>query len=68
MMPRIFSDDISNRSGVIVLTDIQRDKQTDRQMKSQTDITENNTTLAARVETRRSVNIRILLNNLHLLK
>jgi len=40
MIPRELSDDISNSSGVIVL---QTDKQT------QTDTTENNTTLAARV-------------------
>jgi len=43
-MPRIFRDDNSNGSGVM-LTDIQTDKQT----YTQTDTTEDNTTLAARV-------------------
>ena len=41
MISRKFRDDISNVSGVIVLTD--------RQTKSQTDTTENNTSLAARM-------------------
>ena len=41
MMPWNFRDDISNGSGVIVLTD--------RQTNTQTDTTENNSTLAARV-------------------
>ena len=41
-MPRKFLDDVANGSGVIALTDSQRDKQT----KSQTDTTENNAILA----------------------
>jgi len=44
MIPGKFGDDISNGSGVIVF----RDRQTDRQT-TQTDTTENNTTLAVRV-------------------
>jgi len=45
----MFVDDIYNGLGVIVLTDT--DKQTDRNTKSQTDNTESNITLGARVVT-----------------
>ena len=45
----MFVDDIYNGLGVIVLTDT--DKQTDRNTKSQTDNTEGNITLGARVVT-----------------
>jgi len=42
MMPKKFCDDISNGSGVMVLTD----KQTDKQSPPQTDTAQNNTTRA----------------------
>jgi len=48
MMPWQFCDDSSNVSGVITLTD----RRTDKQAKSQTDTTDNNSTLAARVITK----------------
>jgi len=47
MIPWTFHDDISNSSGVIVLTDKQTDKQTDT--------TENNTTLDVRMVTSISI-------------